>query len=153
MADWPEAELVKACEFNARWYRLPDTPIHIYTDDGIMGHNATDVGMALAKEIVQSVPPEEPFFFLVDFSAPNQGFTVYEGQQSHKFSRFLKNYRNAPTYIALVTSNPILSQAMDIFIRALLNRENFIYRTFAKKEDSILWLKRMVEKVKQEDID
>ncbi len=151
MVDWPEAELVKTCEFNARWYRLPDTPIHIYTDDGIMGHDATDVGVTLAKEIVESVPPQEPFFFLVDFSAPNQGFTVYEGQQSHKFSRFLKNYREGPTYIALVTGNPILSQAMNIFMRALLNRGNFTYRTFAKKEDAISWLKHMIEKVNQQD--
>ncbi len=145
MGDWPEAELIEHHPYNIRWYRMQDKPIQIIASDGDMSREAIDLWMETTKRMVEAIPQDAPFFGVMDLSGPKQGYSNYSGGKARELVEFVREYRQGPTYIAVILANSLVSQLIRVVAQVLTRTEIYTQRIFTNKEDAMAWLEKMID--------
>ncbi len=145
MAEWPEAELIEHHPYNIRWYRIKDKPIQIIASDGDMSREAVDLWVETAKKMVQATPQDVPFFGVMDLSGPKQGYSNYGGKRAKELVEFVGEYRQGPTYLAVILTNSLVSQLIRVVAQVLTRTVDYTQRIFTTKEEAVMWLEKMIE--------
>lgn len=142
MATWAEQDLFRIEQYHIRWYKIENQKINVVTSAGDMRREAVDTWRDMIQTVIGSVGLEEPLNLIIDLTAKGQGFTPYSSTITRKLAQDVMNQRHAPTYIAIILKDSMLTVLISAFVQQIfLRRMGYTWRIVTKADDAIAWFK------------
>lgn len=120
---------------SARLHTTHDAHITLYTFSDSSDETVEAWAAALCA-LIDATPPTQPFYVLMDVSAPHVQFTRLARQRS---SEIFTTYRTRQGYIAFLFSSKVAPHFSRLFF-ASLGRLNFDLHFYSDRAAALSWL-------------